>query len=81
MTRKAAAPAQGPLGSSVAIMSTSRGAVATVILKAIMAGGGYPPDGVPDTPHNKQVWESMKQEIAELPPGETVDIPSDWAGD
>ena len=63
----------------MARMSTSRGAVATAILKAIMAGGGYPPDGVPDTPRNRRVWDKMKQEVSSLPPGEAIDIPSDWA--
>jgi hypothetical protein len=57
----------------------SRGAVATAILKAIMAGGDYPPEGVPDTPHNRGVWDRMKRDVENVPPGEVVDIPSDWA--
>jgi hypothetical protein len=61
------------------VAGMSRGAVATAILKAIMGGGEYPPDGVPDTPHNRQVWGSMKREVANLPPGATIDLPSDWA--
>jgi hypothetical protein len=60
-------------------MSSSRGATATAILRAVMAGGEYPPAGVDDTPHNKQVWDSVKQEVDALPPGETIDIPTDWA--
>ena len=56
----------------------SRGEVATAILKAIMAGDDYPPGGVPDTPHNKQVWERMKREVGQVPAGDVVDIPSDW---
>lgn len=56
----------------------NRGEVATAILKAIMAGGEYPPDGVPDTPHNRQVWDQMKREVGEVPAGDVVDIPSDW---
>lgn len=57
----------------------SRGENATAMLKAILAGKDYPPDGVPDTPHNRQVWERMKHEIENLPPGTIVDIPFDWA--
>ena len=59
----------------------SRGEVATAILKAIMAGGDYPPAGVPDTPHSRQVWDDMKREVGEVPAGDTVDIPSDWTQD
>jgi hypothetical protein len=61
------------------VAGMSRGTVATAILKAIMAGGDYPPAGVPDTPHNRMVWDKMKQEVLDLPPGETIDIPHDWA--
>ena len=56
-----------------------RGAVATAILRAIMAGKDWPVDGVPDTPYNRGVWDRMKQQVDDLPPGEVVDIPSDWA--
>jgi hypothetical protein len=63
----------------VAGMSVSRGAVAAAILKAIMGGGEYPPAGVPDTPHNRLVWDKMKREVAAMPPGDTIDIPPDWA--
>lgn len=61
------------------VADEDRGAVATMILKAIMAGGAYPPEGVPDTPHNRQVWESMKADVDSLPPGGIVDIRPDWA--
>jgi hypothetical protein len=36
---------------------------------------------VPDTPHNRRVWEQMKREVDDLPPGSIVDIPFEWAGD
>jgi hypothetical protein len=57
----------------------TRGAVATAILKAIMAGEQFEEAGVPDTPHNRQVWESMKRDVENVPAGETVDIPTDWS--
>lgn len=57
----------------------SRGGVATAILRAIMAGKGFEDAGVPDTPHNRQVWDSMKRDVENVPPGDVVDIPSDWA--
>lgn len=57
----------------------SRGDNATAMLKAILAGEDYPPEGIPDTPHNQEVWERMKREIENLPPGTIVDIPADWA--
>lgn len=57
----------------------NRGEVATAILKAIMRGEDYPPEGVPGTPHNRGVWDRMKHEIDNLPPGAIVDIPYDWA--
>jgi hypothetical protein len=47
------------------------------MLKAILAGEDYPPEGVPGTPHNQEVWERMKREIENLPPGTIVDIPAD----
>lgn len=59
-------------------MSGSRGGTATLILRAIMAGEEFPPDGVADTPHNRQVWDSMKQEAGSIPSGDVVDIPHDW---
>ena len=49
------------------------------MLKAILAGKDYPPEGVPDTAHNQEMWEQIKREIEDLPPGTVVDIPSDWA--
>ncbi|MGH3218966.1 MAG: hypothetical protein ACRDPY_09710 [Streptosporangiaceae bacterium] len=55
----------------------SRGEVATAILKAILLGGDYPPEGVEDTPHNRQVWDAMKRDVGNVPPGDVVDIPSD----
>lgn len=57
----------------------SRGATATAILKAIMAGKTFEDSGVDDTPHNRQVWESMKRDVENVPPGDTVDIPADWS--
>jgi hypothetical protein len=57
----------------------SRGEIATAMLKAILAGKDYPPEGVPNTAHNREMWERMKREIEDLPPGTVVDIPSDWA--
>lgn len=56
----------------------SRGADAVAILKAIMAGKTFEDSGVADTPHNRQVWDSTQRDIANLPPGEVVDIPADW---
>lgn len=57
----------------------SRGAVATAILRAILAGQEFADAGVPDTPHNRQVWGSMKRDVAEVPAGDTVDVPPDWS--
>jgi hypothetical protein len=57
----------------------SRGAAATEILKAIMARKTFEDSGVPDTPHNRQVWESMQRDVAKVPPGDVVDIPTDWS--
>lgn len=57
----------------------SRGAVATAILKAIMAGKDFEGAGVPDTPRNRQVWESMRRDVENVPPGDVVDVPSDWS--
>jgi hypothetical protein len=34
---------------------------------------------VPDTPHNRGVWERMKRDIENMLPGAIIDIPSDWA--
>lgn len=56
-----------------------RGEVATQILRAIMAGQDFEDSGVPDTPDNRQVWESMQRDVAGVPAGDTVDVPSDWS--
>ena len=45
----------------------NRGEVATAILKAIMAGERIPPEGVPDTPHNRKVSDDMKRRSGEVP--------------
>lgn len=55
------------------------GGDAITILKAIMMGKDYPPEGVADTPENREIWEKPKREIENLPPGTIVDIPADWA--
>lgn len=57
----------------------SRGAVATLILRAIVAGKTFEASGVPDTPHNRHMWDSTRRDIERMPPGAIVDIPSDWA--
>lgn len=57
----------------------SSGDAITTILKAIMLGDDYPPEGIADTPENREIWEKIKREIKNLPPGTVVDIPFDWA--
>ncbi len=56
----------------------SRGGDAVAFLQAVMAGKTFGGSGVPDTPHNRQVWESTTRDVASMPPGAVVDIPSDW---
>lgn len=55
----------------------NQGEVATAILKAIMAGKDFEAAAVPDTPYNRGVWERMKADVAKVPLGDVVDIPSD----
>lgn len=50
---------------------------AIAILKAIMRGDDYPPEGVEDTPDNRQTWETTRRQVEEMPPGAIIDIPSD----
>ena len=45
----------------------SRGEVAAAILKAIALGEDYPPEGVEDTPENRQTWEQTKRDIEKMP--------------
>ena len=52
---------------------------AAAILKVIMRGDDYPPEGVADTPDNRRIWDEAKREIENVPPGSVVDIPFDWA--
>lgn len=49
--------------------TVSTGETATAMLKAILAGKDYPPEGVPDTAHNQEMWERIKREIEDLSPG------------
>lgn len=51
---------------------------AVEMLKAHLAGGTYPPPGVPDTPRNRALWDQIGRDIANMPPGVIPDIPSDW---
>lgn len=56
----------------------NRGDVAITILKAIMLGDDYPPEGVEDTPENRRTWETTKRQVEEIvAAGGIVDIPSD----
>jgi hypothetical protein len=55
------------------------GAADTVaMLKAILAGEDFPPDGVADTPANRAEWAAIAQGIEDLPPGVLPEIPTDW---
>jgi hypothetical protein len=51
---------------------------AVAMLKARLAGGMYPVDGVPDTPRNRDLWERIGREVADMPPGVTPEIPGEW---
>lgn len=55
----------------------NRGEVAAAVLKAIMAEKDFAEAGVPDTPYNRGVWDRMKRQVDDVPPGDIVDIPSD----
>jgi hypothetical protein len=48
---------------------------------AIQLGQKYPPDGVADTPDNRQLLDDIAQALAGMPPGTVVDTPSDPAGE
>lgn len=52
---------------------------AVELLKARIAGKGYPVAGVPDTPRNRDLWEEIGRDIENLPPGVTPDIPGEWS--
>lgn len=57
---------------------TSRGGVALTMLKALQAGQDYPAS-VPDTPANRQVWDSIRADIEQIKAaGQVVDIPVDY---
>jgi hypothetical protein len=57
----------------------SQGAVAAAMMREILAGGAYPPDGVPDTPANRTLWDQIGRDIESLPDGVVPDLPADWA--
>lgn len=56
---------------------TSRGTVATTLLRASIAGKSFP-SGVPNTPENRSLWESIQADIASLPDGVAPDVPWDY---
>lgn len=53
--------------------------MAITMLRAIVSGARYPPDGIPDTPRNRKLWDQIKASVADLPPGVVPDIPAEWA--
>jgi hypothetical protein len=55
------------------------GADTTAMLKAILAGDDFPPEGVPDTPATRQAWADIAQSVEDLPAGVIPEIPPDWA--
>lgn len=57
---------------------TSRGGAAVAMLRAHLAGQDYPPEGIPDTEHNRQVWNSIGEDLANMPEGVLPDVPSDY---
>lgn len=73
-TDRAQRPAAAAAGDG-----TPDGATAVAILRALLAGDGYPPEGVPDTPANAALWAEYAQALEDLPGGVTADIPADWA--
>lgn len=48
---------------------------------AIQLGQKYPPDGVADTPDNRQLWDDITQALAAMPAGSVAETPSDPAGE
>jgi hypothetical protein len=56
----------------------SGGGDAIGMLRAILAGQPYPPEGVADTPANKDLWAAICADIENMPGGVLPDIPADW---
>jgi GNAT superfamily N-acetyltransferase len=50
----------------------------TLLLRAAIAGGPYPPPGVEDTPANRELWGEIGADLAALPAGVIPDVPFDW---
>jgi hypothetical protein len=53
--------------------------MAITMLRAILAGARYPPDGIADTPEHRRLWDGIVASVEGLPPGVLPDIPADWA--
>lgn len=56
----------------------STGDDAVTMLRAQLAGGTFPPDGVEDSEGNAQLWDEIGQSIADMPEGVMPEIPVDW---
>lgn len=56
----------------------NRGEQVVILLKAAVGDQGFPADEVDDTPANRALYAELVQDIANRPPGTTVDIPFDW---
>lgn len=56
-----------------------RGEAAHLMLMATASGRPFEQSGVPQTAHNRALFDKMAAEVAAAPAGSTVDVPSDWA--
>jgi hypothetical protein len=50
---------------------------AVEILLAVVLGRPWPPPGVPDTPASRALRDGIAADVAAMPPGMIVDVPSD----
>lgn len=49
-----------------------------IMLKALLAGESYPPDGITPSPEAKAQWDQIASELASMPAGVVPDIPWDY---
>jgi hypothetical protein len=57
---------------------TGPGTPAVQILRAILAGARYPPDGIPATPENRALWDKITADVAAMATAHVIpDIPAD----
>jgi hypothetical protein len=60
-------------------MATASGEAAILLLKARINGDSFPPPGVEDTLRNRALRDEIGQDLDNLPPGVTPEIPFDHA--